>query len=229
MAGIGKFIPLSGMILTSLCAWGAMCTSDQKTKASTTEVQPGSIRWDAGIAMLDSVERDSARWACRQIMQLYGCDWSSDHLNILDCVTQYTGHYLVYVSADTSTMRSRQTRQIRVAIAKGATPLYSWSTYSDGQFLIVDSMLYHTDFYRGGSGMLVVAFDLAAKDTVWTTSLQDIGMLGHSQYWNGGASLTIADKALVVCGIETVGPYVAVLDLTSGRQLAHRRDSLPSN
>jgi hypothetical protein len=158
-------------------------------------------------------------------MRLYGGgDWSSNPLSILDCLTKYTGHYFVQVSAETSVVQ-RSIGGTRLTVSKGAVPLYSWSTFPEGQFLIAGSILYHTEFDLASTGMAVVAFDLEAQDTVWATSLTGIGVDAHSVYRNWGASLHLITTELVVCGTEAIGPYIVILDLATGRQLAHRQDS----
>jgi hypothetical protein len=87
--------------------------------------------------------------------------------------------------------------------------------------------LYVADFCPIANGCKIVAYDLTTGKKAWDRPLAGIGEVSHSKYRNRVAMSvekhsTEKHFALVIVGWESSGRYVEVLDLTTGKQLAHK-------
>jgi hypothetical protein len=87
-------------------------------------------------------------------------------------------------------------------------------------------MLYLADFERGGGGGRIVAYDLTTGKLVWQKTFEKMGVTCGDHI----ASMTIeqhptakAAHALVIAGESDARPFIEVLDLWTGRQLALKK------
>jgi hypothetical protein len=88
--------------------------------------------------------------------------------------------------------------------------------------------IYVAEFSPIATGCKVVAYDLATGKKAWEKELAGIGPVAHSRYSNRVAMAvekhpTENHFALVIAGWEATGRYVEVLDLATGKQLAHKK------
>jgi outer membrane protein assembly factor BamB len=109
---------------------------------------------------------------------------------------------------------------------KGA-PKVSVSGHNGTPAVIRDDVLYVADFSPIATGCKVTAYDLATGKKGWEKRLDGIGPIAHTKYRNRVAMSVEKHPdanhfALVIVGWEASGRYVEVLDLTSGKQLAHK-------
>ncbi len=72
------------------------------------------------------------------------------------------------------------------------------------------------------SGAIIHALDLATSQERWAQSVQGLGPISHSKYYNH-VVLKLVRGALVVFGNEAQGRYIEVIDPKSGRTLSNRR------
>lgn len=94
--------------------------------------------------------------------------------------------------------------------------------------VIRGDVLYVANFSPIANGCKVAAYDLPTGKKVWEKALDGIGAVTHSKYRNRVAMAVEKHPdanhfALVIVGEEAFGNYVEVLDLTTGKQLAHKR------
>ena len=92
--------------------------------------------------------------------------------------------------------------------------------------VVYGDVLYVADFGPSSSGCRVIAYDLTTGKKAWVKNLDGIGPIDHTKYRNKVAMSvekhpTETQFALVIVGQESFGRYVEVLDLTTGKQLAH--------
>ncbi|MCE9562951.1 MAG: hypothetical protein K8U57_12985 [Planctomycetes bacterium] len=100
-------------------------------------------------------------------------------------------------------------------------PLSAFAVYGDA--------LYFADFSSIANGCKLITFDLATGKKVRDQALDGIGAVAHTKYRNRVVMSvekhpTVKDSlALVVTGWEAAGAYIEVLDLATGKQLAHKK------
>lgn len=75
------------------------------------------------------------------------------------------------------------------------------------------------------SGATAVALDAATGRILWTTDLQALGPVAHSEYLNHVA-VELQGGAIVVFGAEAAGRYIEVVDL-DGRTTSNHRPPSP--
>ena len=99
-----------------------------------------------------------------------------------------------------------------------------WSTA-----VVHGEVVYFADYDPIASGCTIVAYDLTTGKQGWSKEVEGLGPINHSKYLNIVA-LTVEQCprtkrsfALVVTGWEAAGAYIEVLDLLSGKQLAHKK------
>ena len=95
-------------------------------------------------------------------------------------------------------------------------------------FVVRGDVLYVANYHPGTNGCGVYAYDLTTGKRAWTKALDGIGAVDHSEYSNRVALAVEKHPdrdhfALVIVGEEASGRYVEVLDLATGKQLAHRK------
>jgi hypothetical protein len=95
-------------------------------------------------------------------------------------------------------------------------------------FAIREGVLYVADFSPYASGCKVVAYELKTGKKLWNQNLEGLGPIDHTKYRNRVTLMaekhpTAAGWAVVVTGWEAAGRYLEVLDLRTGKQLAHKK------
>ena len=217
-----QFLWILSIALTISCTGGQQETpkNTDKKAAGDVDITKGSARLDVSHTDLNSLGLTEK--VCQQVMQDYSCNLTQSPSSILECVTEYSRDYSIDVVADTA---AGFWEGDTVRIKKAGVSRYSWTAFPESQFIISTSLLYYTEFDPASTGLWVVAFNLETQDTIWVTPVTAMGDVAHSKYRNWGARLHLLEKVIVVCGAEVACPYVALLDVSTGRQLAHREDS----
>jgi hypothetical protein len=89
-------------------------------------------------------------------------------------------------------------------------------------------VLYVAKFGPISTGCAVAAYDLTTGKKAWEKRLDGLGPIAHTKYRN--RVMMAVEKhpdanqfALVITGREQAGDYIEVLDLATGKQLAHRK------
>jgi hypothetical protein len=113
------------------------------------------------------------------------------------------------------------------AFQKKDGPKVTLSGHSGTPVVVRGDVLYVADFSAIANGCKVVAYDLTTGKKAWEKELAGIGPIDHTKYRNKVAMSvekhpTENHFALVIVGWEAAGRYVEVLDLTTGKQLAHK-------
>jgi len=106
-------------------------------------------------------------------------------------------------------------------------PKFTVNGHNGTPVVVRGDVLYVADFDPSVNGCKVVAYDLTTGKKAWEKPLAGIGPINHSKYRNKVAMAvekhpTADHFALVVVGWEASGRYVEVLDLATGKQLAHK-------
>lgn len=73
------------------------------------------------------------------------------------------------------------------------------------------------------SGAVVTAFDGERGRVLWTTRLEALGDVAHSEYYND-LDVRAEDGKVIVSGWEAYGKYVEVLDAKTGEDLGNRKE-----
>ena len=100
---------------------------------------------------------------------------------------------------------------------------HRWSTA-----VVRGDVLYFADYDPITSGCTIIAYDLTTGKKGWAKAVEGLGPIDHSKYRNAVAMMvekhprTRGSFALVVTGWEAAGAYTEVLDLMTGKQLAHK-------
>lgn len=126
----------------------------------------------------------------------------------------------------TVTIVSRPTARTRgqVTFQRGARTLITVKPHDESPILILPGhLLVFTIHDSISTGCTLVAFDLAKGRLHWQTPLRGIGPVSHSKYRNRLNLRAGPGKAVTVYGWEAFGRYVEVVDLASGKTVAHRR------
>jgi hypothetical protein len=99
--------------------------------------------------------------------------------------------------------------------------------HTESAIVIRGDALYVANFSPIANGCSVVAYDLTTGKKAWEKHLEGIGLVKHSKYRN--RVVMVVEKhpdknhfALVITGDEAAGRYVEVIDLGTGKQLAHK-------
>jgi hypothetical protein len=107
-------------------------------------------------------------------------------------------------------------------------PKVAISGHTQSAIVVRGDRLYVAGFSPIATGCKVTAYDLTTGKKAWEKELDGIGPVDHSKYRNRVAMgvekhPTATHSALVVTGSEAYGRYIEVLDLGTGKQLAHKR------
>ena len=97
------------------------------------------------------------------------------------------------------------------------------------EFRVGGNVLYFARYGKGSAGCTVIAHDLTSGEKLWETNLGVVNPMGHSAYHNHVTmevwklfATPEGDGAVIICGRESHGDYVAMLDQRTGVVLAQR-------
>ena len=111
---------------------------------------------------------------------------------------------------------------LTLTLKREGQPVYSWKGHEYSVFAIAHDVLYRAEFLPNLTGCAVMAYDLKGGKTLWRTRLWGVfGVTAHSQYQNR-INLGIDDRHLIVYGNESVGYYIEILDLKTGKTVGQR-------
>jgi hypothetical protein len=113
-------------------------------------------------------------------------------------------------------------------VQKKDGPKVTVGAHSGTPIAVRGDVLYVANFSPAANGCSVTAYDLTTGKKAWEKPLDGIGRIAHFGYRNRVAMAVEkhpdADHfALVIVGWESSGKYVEVLDLATGKQLAHKK------
>ncbi|MFO0822681.1 MAG: hypothetical protein U0792_06105 [Gemmataceae bacterium] len=96
-------------------------------------------------------------------------------------------------------------------------------------FVLNGDTLYFADFSAISTGCKIVSYDLATGKKIRETQLEGLGPIAHTKYRNTVVMSvekhsTVKDAfVLVITSQEAAGAYIEVIDLVTGKQLAHKK------
>lgn len=113
--------------------------------------------------------------------------------------------------------------------AKKGGPKVTVTGHAQSAFAINGDTLYFADFHQMSTGCKIVSYDLATGKKIRDGVLEGLGPIAHTKYRNRVVMSvekhpTVKDAfALVVTSVESAGSYIEVIDLVTGKQLAHKK------
>ena len=114
--------------------------------------------------------------------------------------------------------------------AEGSEPwrLEEGDAFVEDAALALDGgTLYVARFSDIATGCGVTAYDAATGGILWTTRLEGVGPIGHSEYLNKVELRVLDGRWLAAFGWESAGCYIEVLDREDGRTIVNRRVDPP--
>ena len=99
----------------------------------------------------------------------------------------------------------------------------------DAALALDGGTLYVARFSDIASGCGVTAYEAASGEILWTTRLQGVGPIGHSEYLNKVELRVLDGRRLAAFGWESAGCYIEVLDREDGRTVVNRRLDPPAS
>ena len=111
--------------------------------------------------------------------------------------------------------------RLTVRFLQDGKEVYSFKAHKGTVFSRFGDILYIADFFPGGTGCSIVAYDFKAKKELWKTQLKSISHLPHSAYHNA-VMIENDSQALKIRGKETLLHYVEYVDMKTGKTLAQR-------
>ncbi len=109
---------------------------------------------------------------------------------------------------------------VRYVVREDGEERFRLDGHPQTAWCVVGDVLFYPRYHRMSSGCEVVAVDLTSGAERWSVVLQGLGMIAHSKYWNQ-VNLYVGDGEIVICGNESAGRYVEILDATDGAQVFH--------
>jgi hypothetical protein len=103
------------------------------------------------------------------------------------------------------------------------------SGHAQSAFAFNGDTLYFADFSSISTGCKIVSYDLATGKKIRETRLEGLGPIAHTKYRNRVVMSvekhpTVKEAfALVITSQEAAGRYIEVIDLVTGKQLAHKK------
>jgi hypothetical protein len=148
---------------------------------------------------------DSALW-----------DWKDEKASPFEGIRLAGAKYSIVMVSEPSDRDS-----LIFKIFHGDKEVYTWGGHVNTVFRIQEDRLYYARFHPSGSGGSVVAVDLSTGKELWDSRLQGIGPVEHSAYVNL-MNLDANFKVVTVWGNETMGRYLEIKDVTTGKTVGHR-------
>ncbi len=158
--------------------------------------------------------KDAAFW--QKILDREEWSWAEHESDFFYSVTQSGYAYQKeLIIAPTSF------RDFTIRFVKDGKVICSWEGHTHSVFVQKDNVLVYALYYTSQQGCTLVAVNLDTGAELWRTQLQAIKKGGHSGYSNLIA-MNLADGVVVVRGHESFGNYNEIVDLKTGKTLAHR-------
>jgi len=143
-------------------------------------------------------------------------DWKDAEANPLWCIGRAGAKYSIVMVSEPSDRES-----LTFKIFHGDKEVYTWGGHVNTVFRILEDRLYYARFHPSASGGRVVAVDLSTGKELWDSPLQGIGPRAHSAYLNL-MNLDASFKVVEVWGNESMGRYLEIKDVTTGKTVGHR-------
>ena len=115
--------------------------------------------------------------------------------------------------------------QVEVEFLRATKTITTLVVHADTPFLVIDDrVLVHVEYPRVSFGGVVIALALDGEREIWRVSLRALGMTSHSKYSNRIWIRRDHPRYLTVFGQESRGRYTEIVDLRSGKSVAHREE-----
>ena len=111
---------------------------------------------------------------------------------------------------------------LTIRFLRGTKLVCSWEGHFNSPFVQQGNTLVYAQFEPSAQGCALVAVNLDSGQQLWHTVLKGVGdVAAHSEYSNR-VQLYGSDDSIMVLGQESRGNYAEVVDLQTGKTLAHR-------
>jgi hypothetical protein len=159
-------------------------------------------------------KRDAAFW--QKVLDHAHWSWSDREAEIFYSMTQSGFAYQIELIRPPG-----GSDELTIRFVKDGKAICSWKGHTHSVFVQKDSTLVYALFHPSQQGCTLVAVNLDSGAELWRTELQAIEKAGHSGYSNL-INMNAAEGIVVVHGKEGFGNYDEIVDLKTGKTLAHR-------
>jgi hypothetical protein len=143
--------------------------------------------------------------------------WDESHEGLVYSMTQSAREYRIEMIR-----LPRADDHLTIRFLKGTRLVCSWDGHFQSVFVQEGNTLVYAQFEptRGGCTLVAVNFDTGQD--LWRTNLKGVvDQAGHSLYSNR-VQLYASDDSIMVLGMESRGNYAEIVDMKTGKTLAHR-------
>lgn len=143
--------------------------------------------------------------------------WSKENADLVHCIDRHLEDFQVEI------VRPKGIgNPLAIRVMNDGKESMSFKGHWATVFTRHDDTLYLAEYSPRSTGCKVIALDLKSGKQLWTTTLQGIGPIRHSQYFNL-VNIDIDGKRIIVCGNEVGGRYVEHLDVKTGKIIANKK------
>jgi hypothetical protein len=145
--------------------------------------------------------------------------WSKEQTNLDYCVKHNLRGYTARITPLEDAWGSER---LQISVLDGAEEAWTFRGHEETVFVQVGDVLYVADFCPIATGCAIVAYDLKARDLLWTCPLRGNPPALHSQYLHF-VNIEADGDAILVFGTEGNGRYIEYVDTKSGKTVGHKK------
>jgi hypothetical protein len=111
--------------------------------------------------------------------------------------------------------------ELTIRFVKDGKTICSWLGHEHSVFAERHDILVYALFSEASQGCTLIAVNLKNGEELWRTDLKAIPLKAHSGYSNA-MNLHAEEGIVTAWGHESFGNYVEIVDINTGKLLAHR-------
>jgi hypothetical protein len=143
-------------------------------------------------------------------------NWVQSEASLDWSLSNYKGPFTV-------TVENRNWLRKIIKFAREDDVLLSWEADPTGAFVDVGhNTIVYAAYSDHSAGCRLVAFDLSARKELWRNWLRAAGIVEHSKYSNQVILRRTHPRYLTVLGKESAARYIEIVDIKTGKTVAHR-------